>query len=310
MSSRLCLARANRAGARALRAAGTFLRAAGPGARAGTRRLWTACFGPGGCRATGRNLPNSGPEQPKPRPQSAPSRFTSRLDTLEDQLLVPPSPVRLPVVEQQEELPQAQARAGSRRRGRHARGEKPNYSAGMWWKRREDPGKDVFQQWLLATAAKEPRGGAVLTEPMLKTLKSELKLKFRQFQEEMPFFSAQDLYENKILSSHYRVKVRSQARKEAAQKEGKEVKEEKVVRSKTHRRPSTNPTLLSVKSMATRLQDSQNAIPETKETREFLYMLRREQGNEIYEGLRKAYYHTKEVPPEAPPTRSQSHRRL
>eukprot|EP00913_Durusdinium_trenchii_P027840 g26104.t1 len=340
---------------------------------------------------------------------------------------------KLPVVEQQEELPQAQARAGSRRRGRHARGEKPNYSAGMWWKRREDPGKDVFQQWLLATAAKDdarrcrfqrsawicvtknhspvllyhiaPANPATPTsmlpsfmawegtgqpwqkgtpesrlatvalesddlpppptlppppkpveetaevapevkahiESLQKSMgsaftpkleqdiiaaakmpakaqsieithtdlnkakqarnqydaaKKELKKideKWVQFNQGLQQAynceheeykckrKAADLYENKILSSHYGVKVRSQARKEAAQKEGKEVKEEKVVRSKTHRRPSTNPTLLSVKSMATRLQDSQNAIPETKETREFLYMLRREQGNEIYE---------------------------
>lgn len=155
---------------------------------------------------------------------------------------------------------------------------------------------DVFQDWLESSRARLPKGdGSRISEDMLKSLKENFKTRYRRFQEELPFFSAQDLYENKIMFSHYGMKIRNQGKKDA---KGAKSKEEKMVRSKSEKSKGAksqahNQNLHSVKAMASMLRQSHDSHPYAREFYKFLGRPWRDE--EIFESLRQAFQNTKEA---------------
>lgn len=249
------------------------------------------------------------------RPQSAPSSFSmARIQRLEEQALLPPErgnqeDWRLPTLDlpllQEPAMPltdgatgsigAASTKGGSRKGG-------ISKASGAERRPREETGLsvDVFQDWLDSNRHRLPKGfeGKSLSEPMLKSLKEDFKLRYRRFQEEMPYFSAQDLYENKIMFSHYGMKIRSQANKDK-QKSSKEEKppRDKSKRDKSRSRWATgahHQNLLSVKSLATMLKQSHDNHPLKKEFFTYVYG-RPWRDEEIFESLRLAFNQAKET---------------
>mmetsp|Transcript_72485 Transcript_72485/g.169821 ORF Transcript_72485/g.169821 Transcript_72485/m.169821 type:complete len:527 (-) Transcript_72485:76-1656(-) len=149
---------------------------------------------------------------------------------------------------------------------------------------------DMFQEWVQQNEPKHVKGSVnqrIATEAGLSEVKFEMQTQSRRFHmHEIPRFSPEDLYENKVLYSHYGVKVRSQAAK----------KEEKGV--PPGKRGGQSPSSSgSMKALADQLLHSHENSEFAKEFFEYVYGYgtRGRKTLDVFEGLRQAYKSSKAV---------------
>lgn len=252
------------------------------------------------------------------RPRSAPSSFSMvRIQKLEEQALDPPTfedfrlpNLELPLLQEPPVVIQSTEKrsegglalcgpdeivagsVGAPAKG-NRKGNTSKATGAERFKRSEETG-DVFQDWLESNRARLPKGdGSRMSEDMLKSLKEGFKTRYRRFQEELPFFSAQDLYENKIMFSHYGMKIRNQAKKDAkGAKSSEKMVRSKSEKSKGAKSQAQNQSLHSVRALATMLQQSHDNHPHAREF--YKYLGRPWRDEEIFESLRQAFQNTKE----------------
>lgn len=230
------------------------------------------------------------------RPTSA-----AKLQRLEDQALPPPAETRLPAPVAiadgpEERLPSrgsvlwdaARERVFSRGSSRGYRSRCGSKSGDR--RRRGSSGEegyDIFRAWAQKNLPKHVKGSVnqrIATEAGFLELKHEMKTQSRHFHmQEIPRFTPEDLYENKIFFTDYGVQVRSKAQR----------KEEKPAapegRSFSKRRAAHVNNLVSVKTLSDRLNESHANSQLAKEFFAYLYGSRKNKSMDIFESLRQAY---------------------